>query len=72
MTWKFAAPLDVLRRFAPGTPLRDAVDLILRQGSGALIVVGSGADVDAVSSGGFRLDDAPFTAQRIAELANWE
>jgi diadenylate cyclase len=72
MTPKSAAPLDVLRRFAPGTPLREAVDLILRQGSGALIVIGSGPDVDGVSTGGFRLDDAPFTAQRVAELAKMD
>ncbi len=69
---KSTVPLDVLRRFAPGTPLRDAVELILRQGTGALIVVGSGDDIESVSSGGFRLDAAPFTAQRIAELAKMD
>lgn len=72
MTPKSAAPLDVLRRFAPGTALRDAVEIILRQGSGALIVIGSGPEVDGVSTGGFRLDDAPFTAQRVAELAKMD
>jgi len=46
--------------------------MILRQGSGALIVVGAGPDVDAASSGGFRLVDAPFTSQRIAELAKMD
>jgi len=72
MPSKSSVPLDVLRRFAPGTPLRDAVELILRQGSGALIVVGAGSEVEGVSSGGFRLDAAPFTAQRIAELAKMD
>ena len=64
--------LDILRRFAPGTPLRDAVDLILRQGTGALIMFGSGAIVEEVASGGFTLRDTPFTAPRLAELAKMD
>jgi diadenylate cyclase len=63
---------DIRRQFAPGTPLRNAVDLILRQGTGALIVLGSGAAVDAVCSGGFHLIDTRFTAQRLAELAKMD
>ncbi|NNF70407.1 MAG: DNA integrity scanning protein DisA [Acidimicrobiia bacterium] len=64
--------LELLRRFAPGTALRDAVDLILAQGTGALIVIGGGSAIEAVSSGGFRLVDTAFTAQRIAELAKMD
>jgi len=67
-----AATLDIRRRFAPGTPLRNAVDLILRQGTGALVVIGSGPAVDAVCSGGFHLVDTRFTAQRMAELAKMD
>jgi diadenylate cyclase len=67
-----AKTFDIRRRFAPGTPLRDAVDLILRQGTGALVIIGSGPDVDAVCSGGFFLEDARFTAQRLAELAKMD
>jgi diadenylate cyclase len=67
-----ALHFDTRRRFAPGTPLRNAVDLILRQGTGALIVIGSGPAVDAVCSGGFFLSDAKFTAQRLAELAKMD
>jgi diadenylate cyclase len=67
-----AAALAILRRFAPGTPLRNAVDLILRQGTGALIMLGSGSAVDDVASGGFFLRDTPFTAQRVAELAKMD
>jgi len=33
-------PLEVLRRFAPGTVLREAARLIFNQGTGALIVIG--------------------------------
>ncbi len=72
MTDQDLSSLEILRRFAPGTSLRDAVDLILRQGTGALMILGSGPIVDEVSSGGFFLRDTPFTAQRIAELAKMD
>ncbi len=71
MAPKVAVPLDILRRFAPGTGLRDAAEIIIRQGTGGLVLVGSGGVVDAVSSGGFILD-APFTAQRVAELSKMD
>ncbi len=63
---------EVLRRFAPGTALRIAVELIHAQGTGALIVIGAGAKLEALSSGGFHLHDTTFTAQRIAELAKMD
>lgn len=72
MTARDADPLDILRRFAPGTPLRHAAELILQQASGALIVIGTGPDVDQVCSGGFRLDNVHFTPQRLAELAKMD
>jgi diadenylate cyclase len=64
--------LDILRRFAPGTTLRDAVDLILQQGTGALILFGTGSSVDSLCSGGFTLTGSAFTAQRIAELSKMD
>lgn len=63
---------DILRRFAPGTRLRNAVDLILRQGTGALVILGTGPVVDAVSTGGFVLTHCEFSAQRLAELAKMD
>lgn len=72
MTTTIAAPLDLLRRFAPGTRLRDAVELIMRQATGALVVLGAGPRVDEVCTGGFDLIDVPFTAQRLAELAKMD
>lgn len=72
MTDSATTSLEILRRFAPGTPVRDAVDLILRQGTGALMLFGSPAQVEGVCSGGFMLRDTPFTAQRIAELAKMD
>ena len=63
---------DVLGRFAPGTPLRIAVELINAQGTGALIVIGSGPKLEELTSGGFYLQDTGFTAQRVAELAKMD
>ena len=47
--------LELLRAVAPGTPLRNAIELILRQETGALIVHGYGRDVEAICSGGFHV-----------------
>ncbi len=72
MTSRAPDSKEVLRRFAPGTPLRVAVELIHAQGTGALIVIGSGPTLDALCSGGFFLRDTAFTAQRIAELSKMD
>ncbi len=64
--------LDILRAIAPGTPLRNAIELILRQETGALIVLGYGRDIEAISSGGFHLDGADFHPARLAELAKMD
>lgn len=72
MTPHASAPIDLLRRFAPGTRLRTAVELIMRQGTGALVVIGAGPKVDDVCTGGFDLVNAPFTSQRVAELAKMD
>jgi len=64
--------LDVLRAVAPGTSLRNAIELILRQNTGALIVLGYGRDVESICSGGFHLDGADFTPARLAELAKMD
>jgi diadenylate cyclase len=72
MTSRAPDSKEVLRRFAPGTPLRVAVELIHAQGTGALIVIGSGPKLDALCSGGFYLRDTSFTAQRIAELSKMD
>lgn len=44
----------------------------MAQGTGALVVIGSGPKVDEVVTGGFWLEDADFTAQRLAELAKMD
>ena len=63
---------DLKREFAPGTLLRGAVDMIDRQGTGALVLIGTGPRVEALSNGGFFLDNTGLTSQRLAELAKMD
>jgi diadenylate cyclase len=64
--------LEIRRALAPGTPLRNAIELILRQQTGALIVLGYGRDIEAICTGGFHLDGADFGTARLAELAKMD
>lgn len=64
--------LEALSRVSPGTALRDALRRIIQQGNGALVVIGSGPDVESVTSGGFELRDAGLTPARLAELAKMD
>jgi len=63
--------MDAFAAVAPGRPLREGLDRILQANRGALIVVGDGAEVLAICSGGFLLD-AEFTPQRLSELAKMD
>ena len=63
--------LEVLRQIAPGTVLRPGLERILRANTGALIVLGSPPQVEALFTGGFQID-VPFTAQRLSELAKMD
>ncbi|MEI7886340.1 MAG: DNA integrity scanning diadenylate cyclase DisA [Actinomycetes bacterium] len=60
--------LSALAAVAPGRPLREGLDRILKAGMGALIVIGDGPEVLNISSGGF-LINASFSPQRLSELA---
>ncbi|MCL2503604.1 MAG: DNA integrity scanning diadenylate cyclase DisA [Coriobacteriia bacterium] len=60
-----------LRRVAPGTRLREALDMLLDAQDGALIVVGDAKVVEPVCDGGFTID-MPFTPQRLFELAKMD
>jgi diadenylate cyclase len=60
-----------LATVAPGTPLRDGIERIVRAKMGALLVLGDGPDVLAICTGGFLLD-APFSPQRLSELAKMD
>ena len=64
-----AAP--ALAAVAPGTPLRDGLERILRGRTGALIVLGYDKSVEALCTGGFALD-VEFSATRLRELAKMD
>ncbi len=72
MTARQSSPLsDALAMVAPGRPLRDGLDRILRAKRGGLVVVGDGPGVLSICSGGFLLD-AEFSPQRLSELAKMD
>ena len=66
-----SAARSVLASIAPGTPLRDGLERILRGRTGALLVIGHDAAVEAISDGGFRLD-VEFSPTRLRELCKMD
>ncbi len=75
-TWATAAVSgdsmrSTLARVAPGTPLRDGLERILRGRTGALIVLGYDRTVESLCTGGFPLD-VEFTATRLRELCKMD
>ncbi|MCU0260229.1 MAG: DNA integrity scanning diadenylate cyclase DisA [Ilumatobacteraceae bacterium] len=62
---------NALARIAPGTPLRDGIDRVVRAKTGALLVLSDGPAVLSICSGGF-LVDAPYSPQRLSELAKMD
>ena len=62
---------EALGRVAPGTDLREAIDMIIAARIGALIVIGDVDAVQALSNGGFDIN-APLTPQRLFELAKMD
>lgn len=63
---------ETLERLAPGTPMRRALERVIQQGKGGLVVLGDGPKVATASSGGFRLKGASFTPARLAELSKMD
>lgn len=60
-----------LASVAPGTPLREGLERILRGRTGALVVIGHDRVIDSISTGGFALD-VPFSATGLRELAKMD
>lgn len=56
---------------APGMPLRDGLERILRGNTGALVVLGWDKGVQALCTGGFELD-VEFSATRLRELSKMD
>src|SRR5690554_1839072 len=62
---------ETLARLAPGTPLRDGLERILRGRTGALIVLGYDDSVEAICDGGFPLD-VRYAPTRLRELSKMD
>lgn len=52
--------------------MRHALERIIQQGKGGLVVLGQNEDVKSASSGGFTIESASFTPARLAELSKMD
>lgn len=62
---------DILQFVAPGAPIRDGIDNVLRANTGGLIVVGYNDKVKSVLDGGFHINCA-FSPSYLYELAKMD
>src|SRR6202000_211097 len=62
---------EAVARLAPGTALRDGLGRILRDRTGALIVLGYDDSVEAICDGGFSLD-VRYAPTRLRELCKMD
>jgi diadenylate cyclase len=60
-----------ISKVAPGTALREAVDMIISAQNGALICIGDVKAILAIGNGGFRIN-TPFSPQRLFELSKMD
>ena len=63
--------LEILRIVAPGTPLREGIENVLRANTGGLIVVGYNEKVQSIVDGGFKIN-CPCTPSTLYELAKMD
>jgi diadenylate cyclase len=62
---------NILKILAPGTPLREGLENILRAKTGALIVLGDSENVAKIADGGFTIN-AEYNPSYIYELAKMD
>ena len=62
---------DILKLVAPGTPIREGIDNVLRAKTGGLIVMGYNEKVKELVDGGFYID-CDFTPSNLYELAKMD
>jgi diadenylate cyclase len=62
---------DVLKLVAPGTPLREGIDNVLRAKTGGLIVLGNNNEMMNIVDGGFYIN-CEFTPAYLYELAKMD
>jgi diadenylate cyclase len=63
--------LEAIKKVAPGTAIRQAIDDVIRSHEGALFVICDPQELAFLYSGGIRLD-APFRPQLLYELAKMD
>ena len=63
--------VDILKLIAPGTPIREGLENILKAKTGALIVIGDTKDVMDIVDGGFSID-VEYTPAKLYELAKMD
>jgi diadenylate cyclase len=62
---------EVLQFIAPGTPIREGIDNVLRANTGGLIVIGYNEKVKSIVDGGFKIN-CPFSPSFLYELAKMD
>lgn len=62
---------EILSKISPGTELREGLENVLASKTGALIVFGHNEEVDAISDGGFFIND-DFLPTKLYELAKMD
>ena len=63
--------MEILKLIAPGTPLREGLDNILKAKTGALIIIGDSKEILDIADGGFKIDEN-YTPARLYELAKMD
>ncbi|MBQ9658178.1 MAG: DNA integrity scanning diadenylate cyclase DisA [Clostridia bacterium] len=64
--------LEILKKIAPGTPIRDGLENILRAKTGALLLITDNQDViKEVVDGGFSINE-DYTSSKLYELAKMD
>lgn len=62
---------EILQLIAPGTPIREGIDNVLRANTGGLIVFGSSEKIKHIVDGGFQIN-CPFSPSFLYELAKMD
>lgn len=63
--------VEILQFIAPGTPIREGIDNVLRANTGGLIVIGYNEKVKSIVEGGFAIN-CPFSPSYLYELAKMD
>ncbi|MFD3449199.1 DNA integrity scanning diadenylate cyclase DisA [Microbacteriaceae bacterium 4G12] len=63
--------INILQLVAPGTPLREGIDNVLRAQTGGLIVLGHNEQIKSIVDGGFHINCA-FSPASLYELAKMD